>query len=67
MRRAVILRTGKIIYSSDSHSFKRETDCWFSNPDGNSYECSFVMDNREFKERVLKQEIKLLDETTTNI
>lgn len=60
MRQAIIVCTGKIIYSSDSHSFDRDNDCWYSHPDGKSYECSFVMDNIEFKKRVLKKEIKLL-------
>lgn len=61
MKTAVIIKTGKKLYTSDAHSFDKPTDGWFSHPDGNSYECSFVMDNKEFLGKLKSKEIKLME------
>lgn len=56
---AIIIKTGKMIYSSNSHDINNDSHCWFSHPNGDSYECSFVMDNKEFKRLLSLKQIEI--------
>lgn len=64
MKTAIINRTGKRLYTSNNYDPENISHGWFSHPDGNSPDCQFVMDNREFYERLSKGEITLLERST---
>lgn len=59
---ATIKRTGTIIYSSENHDMSNEYHCWFSSPDGNSRDCMFVMDNKQFNRMLEAGEVELIED-----
>lgn len=47
MIRVATLSIGRKLYASNNNDINNEHGCWFSHPDGNSNECTFVMTNKQ--------------------
>jgi hypothetical protein len=64
---ARIKRTGKMIYSAETNDLSNEVHCWFSDPDGTSPNCAFVMDNKQFAQMLKNGEVEIIDNPGTRL
>lgn len=58
--KARIKATGQLLYTSEDNDLFNDHHCWFNMEDGNHRDCTFVMDNKSFRQMLKDEEVEIL-------